>query len=44
VDLVRRITTGSWGWVQVADVAFLLVMLAAGLVVAGRRMGRLLCR
>jgi lipooligosaccharide transport system permease protein len=44
VDLLRRITTGSWGWVQVADVAFLLVMLAAGLVVAGRRMGRLLCR
>ena len=44
VDLIRGICTGSLGWVQLADVAYLLGMLALCLVVAGRRMERLLCR
>jgi lipooligosaccharide transport system permease protein len=44
VDLCRRITTGSGGWVQLADVAFLTAMTMLGLWVAGRRMGRLLCK
>ncbi|GID93367.1 ABC transporter permease [Amorphoplanes digitatis] len=44
VDLIRAITTGAVGWLQLADVLYLLVLLAIGLTVAGRRMGRLLCR
>jgi lipooligosaccharide transport system permease protein len=44
VDLVRGITTGVWGWVQVLDVVYLLVLFAVGLAVAGRRMGDLLCK
>jgi lipooligosaccharide transport system permease protein len=44
VDLVRGVTTGSWSWVQLVDVAYLLALIALGLVVAGRRMGTLLCK
>lgn len=44
VDLIRGITTGAWGWVRLIDVAYLIVLFAAGLAVAGRRMGRLLCQ
>jgi lipooligosaccharide transport system permease protein len=44
VDLTRGLSTGTTGWSQVVDVAYLLAMLAIGLTVAGRRMGRLLCR
>ncbi|WP_229072193.1 ABC transporter permease [Actinoplanes sp. DH11] len=44
VDLVRGITTGTVGWIQVVDVLYLLVLTALGLTVAGRRMGRLLCK
>ena len=44
VHLVRGITTGWWSWTQLADVGYLLALLALGLVVAGRRMGRLLCK
>lgn len=44
VDLVRAITTGAAGWTQLLDVLYLLVLLVVGLVVAGRRMERLLCR
>jgi lipooligosaccharide transport system permease protein len=44
VDLIRAITTGGVGWIQLVDVLYLLVMLVAGLVVGSRRMGRLLCR
>ena len=44
VDLVRGVTTGSRSWIQVLDVAYLLVLFAVGLTVAGRRMGRLLCK
>ncbi|MEU4215318.1 ABC transporter permease [Actinoplanes sp. NPDC026623] len=44
VDLIRAITLGSVGWTQLLDVLYLLVLLVIGLLVAGRRMGRLLCR
>ena len=42
VHLIRGLTvdTGSWDWLL--DVLYLLVLLAAGLLVASRRMGRLL--
>jgi lipooligosaccharide transport system permease protein len=42
VDLVRGIAIGTGGWVWLVDVAYLIAMFAAGLAVAGRRMGRLL--
>jgi lipooligosaccharide transport system permease protein len=44
VDLIRSITLGGAGWVQVLDVLYLLAVFAVGLTVAGRRMGRLLCK
>ena len=44
VDLVRGVTTGSWNWIQLVDVAYLLALFALGLAVAGRRMGKLLCK
>jgi lipooligosaccharide transport system permease protein len=44
VDLVRGITTGSWSGVQLLDVAYLLALFTLGLAVAGRRMGKLLCK
>jgi lipooligosaccharide transport system permease protein len=44
VDLIRGITTGVWGWLQVLDVLYLVALFGAGLVVAGRRMGDLLCK
>ena len=44
VDLIRGITTGAWGWVQVADVLYLIAVFVLGLVVASRRMGALLCK
>jgi lipooligosaccharide transport system permease protein len=44
VDLIRGISTGSLHWVQVVDVLYLLLVLAVGLFVAGRRMGKLLCK
>jgi len=44
VDLVRAITTGAVGWTQLLDVLYLLVLVVVGLVVAGRRMDRLLCK
>jgi lipooligosaccharide transport system permease protein len=44
VDLIRGVTTGSWGWLQLLDVAYLLALFAVGLAVAGRRMGSLLCK
>jgi len=44
VGLVRGISTGAVGWVQVIDVLYLLAATVLGLVVAGRRMGRLLCK
>ncbi|MFC3383364.1 ABC transporter permease [Couchioplanes azureus] len=44
VDLIRAITTGAVGWLQLVDVAYLLVLLGLGLAVAGRRMEKLLCK
>jgi lipooligosaccharide transport system permease protein len=43
VDLIRGVTIGSVGWLQLLDVLYLLAALGIGLVVAGRRMARLLC-
>lgn len=43
VDLVRGLSTGLVGRTQLIDVLYLLALLAAGLTVAGRRMGKLLC-
>lgn len=44
VDLVRAVTTGSFGGLQLLDVAYLLAVTAIGLAVAGRRMAGLLLR
>lgn len=44
VDLIRAITTGAVGWLQLVDVLYLLAVFAAGLAIAGRRMERLLCK
>ena len=44
VDLIRGITTGSWGWVRLVDVAYLIVLFVVGVLVAGKRMGKLLCQ
>jgi lipooligosaccharide transport system permease protein len=44
VDLIRGVTTGSWSAVQLLDVAYLIALFFVGLAVAGRRMGRLLCK
>ena len=44
VDLIRGITTGHPGWQELLDVAYLIALFAVGLVVAGRRMGALLCK
>jgi lipooligosaccharide transport system permease protein len=44
VDLIRGISIGSVGWLQLVDVLYLFAVLGVGLVVAARRMGKLLCR
>jgi lipooligosaccharide transport system permease protein len=44
VHLIRAITTGSAGWPQTIDVLYLLALFALGLTIAGRRMGKLLCK
>jgi lipooligosaccharide transport system permease protein len=44
VELIRDITTGRVGWASLGHVAYLATMAAIGLWVAGRRMGRLLCK
>ncbi|MGW0434386.1 ABC transporter permease [Micromonospora sp. NPDC003197] len=44
VDLVRGISTGSTGWLQLVDVLYLLAATILGLALAARRMGRLLYR
>jgi lipooligosaccharide transport system permease protein len=44
VDLVRAITTGPAGGRQWLDVAYLVAATALGLVIAARRMTKLLCR
>lgn len=42
VDLIRGITTGTGGWLQLVDVGYLLAAITVGLLVASRRMGKLL--
>lgn len=42
MHLIRGVALGGGGWVWVLDVLYLLAMLAVGLFVASRRMGRLL--
>ncbi|MFK3983919.1 ABC transporter permease [Micromonospora sp. NPDC050397] len=42
VDLIRGITTGTGGLVRLVDVLYLLAATGLGLLVASRRMGRLL--
>jgi lipooligosaccharide transport system permease protein len=44
VHLIRGVSVGTAGWVWVLDVLYLLAVLAVGLLVASRRMGRLLYR
>ncbi|WP_249997432.1 ABC transporter permease [Actinoplanes sp. M2I2] len=44
VDLVRALSTGTLGWLQLVDVLYLLALLAAGLTIAGRRMAKQLCK
>jgi lipooligosaccharide transport system permease protein len=44
VELVRGFTTGSPHWSMLWDAAYLLLLAAAGLWVAGRRMGKLLLK
>lgn len=42
MHLIRGVALGSGGWVWLLDVLYLLAMVAIGLLVASRRMGRLL--
>jgi lipooligosaccharide transport system permease protein len=44
VELIRGLTTGSAGASLLLNVGYLIVMAAAGLAVAGRRMGKLLLK
>ena len=44
VDLIRALSTGSSGWPQLVDVAYLVVLLTVCLTVAGRRMTAMLCK
>jgi len=44
VELLRGFTTGAVGWVMLGHVAYLAAIATVGLVIASRRMGRLLCR
>jgi lipooligosaccharide transport system permease protein len=44
VELVRGLTTGSLHPILLAHIAYLVALAAAGLLVAGRRMGRLLLK
>jgi lipooligosaccharide transport system permease protein len=44
VELVRAFTTGSLSWMVLWHVAYLVALAAAGLTIAGRRMGKLLLK
>lgn len=44
VDLTRALSLGPVGPRQLVDVLYLLALLAVGLTLAGRRMGRMLCK
>ncbi len=43
VTLIRAITTGTAGWPQLINVAYLLALIALGMRGASSRIGRLLC-
>jgi len=44
VELVRACTIGAYGWGMLWHIAYLAVLFSAGLAVASRRMGKLLCK
>lgn len=44
VDLIRALSSGTFGRTQLLDLAFLVALLAIGLTIAGRRMNALLCK
>jgi lipooligosaccharide transport system permease protein len=44
VELLRGFTTGAVGWAMLLHALYLAAVAAAGLYIASRRMGRLLCR
>jgi lipooligosaccharide transport system permease protein len=44
VELVRALTIGAYSWAILWHVAYLATVATVGLTVAGRRMGRLLCK
>ncbi len=43
VELVRGLTTGLPGWGSLVHVAYLVAVATAGLTIASRRMGKILC-
>ena len=44
IELLRALNLGTVGWAQLVNVAYLLVLGAAGLFVAQRRLGKLLLK
>jgi lipooligosaccharide transport system permease protein len=44
VELLRGITTVSWSWHMLVNVGYLVLLGLTGLIIAGRRMGRLLLK
>ncbi|GAB2592678.1 transport permease protein [Paractinoplanes abujensis] len=44
VDLIRALSTGTTGWLQLLDVLYLCALMVLGLTVAGRRMEKQLCK
>jgi lipooligosaccharide transport system permease protein len=44
VELLRGLTTGAVGWAMLLHALYLAAMAVAGLYIASRRMGNLLCR
>lgn len=44
VELLRGLTTGTLGWGLLGHTAYLVALASVGLLIAGRRMSKLLCR
>ena len=44
VDLVRSLTTGNVGWIQLVDVVYLLAMGVLFVWIASRRLGKMLLK
>lgn len=44
VHLIRGVALGTGGWSSLLDVLYLVAVMTVGLLVAARRMGRLLYR